>query len=155
LAADLLRLVLDTNVLLAGLVSKSSASQKEQNRDSSGRSRTGRSKTGQTSKTVESRGGVVTRGVPFPPPAHRTGRAGFPHPARGEGSLLSGAASGWGPTSARAGQTPAGASDSSSNARPDGRSYGSEPADLLKTTGEGARATVWSREKRTGCGNKS
>src|SRR5688500_11181601 len=35
---------------------------------------------------VESRGGAVARIAPFPPPAHRTGRADFPHPALGEGS---------------------------------------------------------------------
>jgi hypothetical protein len=35
---------------------------------------------------VESRGGAVTRIAPFPPPAHRTGRADLPHPALGEGS---------------------------------------------------------------------
>ncbi len=33
---------------------------------------------------VESRGGAVAE-APFPPPAHRTGRADFPHPALGQG----------------------------------------------------------------------
>ena len=34
---------------------------------------------------VESRRGAVARSAPFPRPAHRTGRADFPHPALGEG----------------------------------------------------------------------
>src|SRR6185312_578502 len=37
---------------------------------------------------VESRRGAVTQGVPFPRPAHRTGRADFPHPALGEGVMF-------------------------------------------------------------------
>ena len=37
---------------------------------------------------VESRGGAVAHDAPFPPPAHRTGRADFPHPALGEGSCF-------------------------------------------------------------------
>ena len=37
---------------------------------------------------VESRGGAVTES-PFPLPAHRTGRADFPHPALGQELILS------------------------------------------------------------------
>ena len=36
-------------------------------------------------KMVESRRGAVAHRAPFPRPAHRTGRADFPHPALGEG----------------------------------------------------------------------
>ncbi len=40
-------------------------------------------------QTVESRRGAVAPDyAPFPRPAHRTGRAGFPHPALGEGSCV-------------------------------------------------------------------